>query len=66
MQLEVNSAKTVMAGPNASNFGLVSAYKTTKTLWNDSNFAAAKNREDLVSKLDSAISASGKQIRLDL
>ena len=45
---------------------MLAAFEKTKAMFDENNFVAASSRDDLVSKLDSAISDSGKSVRLDL
>ena len=44
----------------------MAAFEKSKSVFDENNFAAAKDRTDLLSKLDAAIGDSGKSIRLDL
>ena len=65
-QLEVDAKNSVSAGAQSSGFHLLAAFEKTKAMFDENNFAAVNSRDDLVSKLDSAIGDSGKSVRLDL
>ena len=65
-QLQVSDSNAVSAGPKAESFSLVQAFQKSQEVWESQGFSAAKNRDDLVAKLDSAIADSGKGINLGL
>ena len=49
-------------GANSSGFRLVAAYEKTKAMFDENNFAAVNSRDELVAKLDGAISDAGKSV----
>ena len=66
LQIDEKSYPKFVAGPNAGQLPLLAAFTQTKALFDEANFAGAKSREDLMSKLDAAISDSGKSVNLTI
>ena len=64
--MEIDGSSNVGAGQSASKLHLVRAFNKSKTMFEKNEFAAAKTREDFVTKLDEAIGNSGKSVRLDI
>ena len=61
--LKIDESNKVSA---TSGFHLAAAFEQSKALWEEQGFGQARDRADLMSRLDGAINDSGKSVRLDL